>query len=41
MECLSSFDDPSMDRMSVAICGILAAKVSSVDVLELSVAGII
>ena len=27
MECLCSFDDASMNRMSVAICGILAAKV--------------
>ena len=29
MECLCLFDDPSMNRMSVAICSILAAKVSS------------
>ena len=27
MECLCSFDDTSMNRMSVAICSILAAKV--------------
>ncbi|KAK2191886.1 hypothetical protein NP493_43g02052 [Ridgeia piscesae] len=29
MECLCSFDDASMNRMSVAICGILAAKIPS------------
>ena len=29
MECLCSFDDASMNRMSVAICGILAAKVAN------------
>ena len=28
MECLCSFEDSSMNRMSVAICSILAAKVS-------------
>lgn len=27
MECLCQFNDPSMNRMSVAICSILAAKV--------------
>ncbi|XP_013407895.1 protein zyg-11 homolog B [Lingula anatina] len=27
MECLCSFDDPSMSRMAVAICSILAAKI--------------
>jgi len=27
MDCLCLFDDPSMNRMSVAICSILAAKV--------------
>ena len=27
MDCLCAFDDSSMNRMSVAICGILAAKV--------------
>ena len=27
MECLCLFDDSSMNRMSVAICSILAAKV--------------
>ncbi|KAK3092105.1 hypothetical protein FSP39_025250 [Pinctada imbricata] len=29
MECLCQFDDPSMNRMSVAICSILAAKIST------------
>ncbi|KAK3611985.1 hypothetical protein CHS0354_011644 [Potamilus streckersoni] len=29
MECLCAFDDPSMNRMSVAICSILAAKIST------------
>ncbi|XP_071119076.1 protein zyg-11 homolog B-like [Haliotis cracherodii] len=29
MECLCSFEDPSMNRMSVAICSILAAKIST------------
>ncbi|WAR24138.1 ZYG11-like protein [Mya arenaria] len=29
MECLCLFDDPSMNRMSVAICSILAAKIST------------
>ncbi|KAL5021080.1 hypothetical protein ScPMuIL_000235 [Solemya velum] len=29
MECLCSFDDSSMNRMSVAICSILAAKIST------------
>ncbi|XP_046464898.1 protein zyg-11 homolog B isoform X1 [Neodiprion pinetum] len=29
MNCLSAFDDPSMNRMSVAICSILAAKIST------------
>ena len=36
MECLCLFDDPSMNRMSVAICSILAAKVSSSEDLRLS-----
>ncbi|XP_015119052.1 protein zyg-11 homolog B isoform X1 [Diachasma alloeum] len=31
MNCLSAFDDPSMNRMSVAICSILAAKISTVE----------
>ncbi|XP_011497736.1 PREDICTED: protein zyg-11 homolog B [Ceratosolen solmsi marchali] len=31
MNCLSNFDDPSMNRMSVAICSILAAKISTVE----------
>lgn len=31
MNCLSTFDDTSMNRMSVAICSILAAKISSVE----------
>lgn len=31
MNCLSTFDDPSMNRMSVAICSILAAKISTVE----------
>ncbi|XP_071485050.1 protein zyg-11 homolog B-like [Diadema antillarum] len=30
MDCLFVFDDPSMTRMSVAICSILAAKISTV-----------
>ncbi|PNF20924.1 zyg-11-like protein B [Cryptotermes secundus] len=29
MNCLCAFDDPSMNRMSVAICSILAAKIST------------
>ncbi|XP_021927398.1 protein zyg-11 homolog B-like isoform X2 [Zootermopsis nevadensis] len=29
MDCLCAFDDPSMIRMSVAICSILAAKIST------------
>ena len=29
MDCLFIFDDPSMTRMSVAICSILAAKIST------------
>lgn len=29
MNCLCTFDDPSMNRMSVAICSILAAKIST------------
>ncbi|KAL7289258.1 hypothetical protein TKK_0017195 [Trichogramma kaykai] len=29
MNCLSAFDDASMNRMSVAICSILAAKIST------------
>ncbi|XP_052825514.1 protein zyg-11 homolog B [Octopus bimaculoides] len=29
MDCLCSFDDSSMNRMSVAICSILAAKIST------------
>lgn len=29
VECLCSFDDSSMNRMSVAICSILAAKIST------------
>lgn len=29
MECLCAFDDNSMNRMSVAICSILAAKIST------------
>jgi Zyg-11 family protein len=29
LECLCSFDDQSMGRMSVAICSILAAKIST------------
>lgn len=29
MECLCQFNDPSMNRMSVAICSILAAKIST------------
>ncbi|XP_055956231.1 protein zyg-11 homolog B-like [Patella vulgata] len=29
MGCLCAFDDPSMNRMSVAICSILAAKIST------------
>ncbi|KAH3898226.1 protein zyg-11 homolog B-like [Dreissena polymorpha] len=29
MDCLCLFDDPSMNRMSVAICSILAAKIST------------
>ncbi|XP_055956533.1 protein zyg-11 homolog B isoform X1 [Patella vulgata] len=29
MDCLCAFDDPSMNRMSVAICSILAAKIST------------
>ena len=28
MECMCQFDDASMNRMSVAICSILAAKVN-------------
>lgn len=31
MNCLSAFDDASMNRMSVAICSILAAKISTVE----------
>lgn len=31
MNCLSTFDDASMNRMSVAICSILAAKISTVE----------
>ncbi|KAI4503158.1 hypothetical protein M0802_002202 [Mischocyttarus mexicanus] len=31
MNCLSTFDDPSMNRMSVAICSILAAKISTIE----------
>ncbi|XP_012283903.1 protein zyg-11 homolog B [Orussus abietinus] len=31
MNCLSAFDDVSMNRMSVAICSILAAKISTVE----------
>ncbi|XP_020298380.1 protein zyg-11 homolog B-like isoform X2 [Pseudomyrmex gracilis] len=31
MNCLSTFDDPSTNRMSVAICSILAAKISTVE----------
>lgn len=27
LSCLCNFDDPSMNRMSVAICSILAAKI--------------
>lgn len=30
MNCLSTFDDPNTNRMSVAICSILAAKISTV-----------
>ena len=29
LDCLCQFDDASMNRMSVAICGILAAKIST------------
>ncbi|XP_069693619.1 protein zyg-11 homolog B-like isoform X2 [Periplaneta americana] len=29
MNCLCAFEDPSMNRMSVAICSILAAKIST------------
>ncbi|XP_015602670.1 protein zyg-11 homolog B isoform X3 [Cephus cinctus] len=31
MNCLSAFDDTSMNRMSVAICSILAAKISTLE----------
>lgn len=31
MNCLSAFDDSPMNRMSVAICSILAAKISTVE----------
>ncbi|XP_025074864.1 protein zyg-11 homolog B-like isoform X3 [Pogonomyrmex barbatus] len=31
MNCLSTFDDASMNRMSVAICSILAAKISTLE----------
>ncbi|XP_035739277.1 protein zyg-11 homolog B-like [Vespa mandarinia] len=31
MNCLSTFDDASMNRMSVAICSILAAKISTAE----------
>ncbi|XP_058805483.1 protein zyg-11 homolog B isoform X1 [Phymastichus coffea] len=31
MNCLSAFDDASMNRMSVAICSILAAKISTIE----------
>ncbi|KAG7188107.1 hypothetical protein KM043_015956 [Ampulex compressa] len=31
MNCLSTFEDTSMNRMSVAICSILAAKISTVE----------
>ncbi|KAH9488283.1 Protein zyg-11 B [Bulinus truncatus] len=30
MECMCQFDDASMNRMSVAICSILAAKISTI-----------
>lgn len=29
LDCLLSFHDPSTDRMAVAICSILAAKIST------------
>ncbi|XP_065349750.1 protein zyg-11 homolog [Cloeon dipterum] len=35
MECLCAFDDASMNRMSVAICSILAAKISTNETSEL------
>lgn len=35
MECLCLFDDPSMNRMSVAICSILAAKISTAKTSQL------
>ncbi|XP_014203818.1 protein zyg-11 homolog B [Copidosoma floridanum] len=31
MNCLSAFNDASMNRMSVAICSILAAKISTIE----------
>lgn len=35
MNCLCAFDDASMNRMSVAICSILAAKISTRETSEL------
>jgi len=31
LDCLCEYEDPTMMRMSIAICGILAAKVNSVE----------
>lgn len=35
MDCLCAFDDPSMNRMCVAICSILAAKISTAETSQL------
>lgn len=35
MECLCSFEDSSMNRMSVAVCSILAAKISTEETSKL------
>ena len=35
LDCLCSWGDPSMNRMSVAICSILAAKISTEETSEL------
>lgn len=35
LDCLCNFEDTSMDRMSVAICSILAAKISTAETTTL------